>query len=281
MITDEVVVSDDSEVVSSVSVTVDVSVALSDVETVVSSVVIVSVVASDVVSSVDTEVDVVVSVSVIVVVDSVVIVLGGMFSGFMSVNQSAAIGAFLAAVIMGVNMAIHHSFSWKEYWCRFKDAMWTTIKTFAMTFLLIIGASVFCKFLTISNIPMRLAAYIGGLNVSKYTIIIIMTMVYLFLGMIMDELPMIMLTVPIFWPIVSELGFSAIWFGIYVILAMELGAIAPPVGLNCFIISGIAKDVPLPEIYKGAVPFMLTIFVGIALLLIFPDIALVLPNLMK
>ena len=208
-------------------------------------------------------------------------VLGGMFSGFMSVNQSAAIGAFLAAVIMGVNMAVQHEFTWKEYWLRFKDAMWTTIQTFAMTFLIIIGASVFCKFLTITNIPMQLANYIGSLNVSKYVIIALMTVVYLFLGMIMDELPMIMLTVPIFWPIAQELGFSAIWFGIYIIMSMELGAISPPVGLNCFIISGVAKDVPLSQIYKGALPFMLTIFVGIALMLIFPNIALILPNLMK
>jgi hypothetical protein len=93
-----------------------------------------------------------------------------------------------------------------------------------------------------------------------------MTLVYLFLGMIMDELPMIMLTVPIFWPIAQALGFDVVWFGIYIILSMELGAISPPVGLNCFIISGVAKDVPLSTIYKGALPFMLTIFVGIALL---------------
>ena len=209
------------------------------------------------------------------------VVLGGMFTGFFSVNQSAAIGAFLALIIMVVNMLIHAEFSLKEFWRRFSTAMWTTIQTFAMTFLIIIGASMFCKFLTITQIPMKLAAYIGGLNVSKYVIIALMTLVYLFLGMIMDELPMIMLTVPIFWPVAQALGFDVIWFGIYIILSMELGAISPPVGLNCFIISGVAKDVPLATIYKGALPFMLTIFVGIALLAAFPDIALILPNLMK
>lgn len=207
------------------------------------------------------------------------VVLGGMFTGVFSVNQSAAIGAFLAMIIMAVNLAKNHSF--KGFWSRFSAAMWTTIQTFAMTFLIIIGASMFCKFLTITQIPMKLAAFIGGLNVSKYVIIALMTLVYLFLGMIMDELPMIMLTVPIFWPIAQELGFDVIWFGIYIILSMELGAISPPVGLNCFIISGVAKDVPLATIYKGALPFMLTIFVGIALLAVFPDIALLLPNLMK
>ena len=108
-----------------------------------------------------------------------------------------------------------------------------------------------------------------------------MTIVYLFLGMIMDELPMIMLTVPIFWPIVRELGFDVIWFGIYIILSMELGAISPPVGLNCFIISGVAKDVPLATIYRGAIPFMFTIFLGIAIITLFPQLVLWLPNLMK
>ena len=208
------------------------------------------------------------------------VVLGGMFSGWFSVNQAAAIGAFLALIIMVVNMLLTRTFTWKNFWNKFQNAMWTTIQTFAMTFLIIIGASLFCKFLTITQIPMKLAAYIGGLNVSRYVIIALMTLVYLFLGMIMDELPMIMLTVPIFWPIAQELGFDVIWFGIYIILAMELGAISPPVGLNCFIISGVAKDVPLSTIYKGALPFMLTIFVGIALLAAFPQIALFLPNLM-
>ncbi len=209
------------------------------------------------------------------------VVLGGMFSGAFSVNQASAIGAFLAAILMVVNMAVNSGLSWKAFWAKFSDAMWTTIQTFAMTFLIIIGASVFCKFLTLTQIPMQLANFIGSLNVSRYIIILLMTVVYLFLGMIMDELPMIMLTVPIFLPIAVELGFDPIWFGIYVILAMELGAVSPPVGLNCFIISGVAKDVPLGEIYKGALPFMLTIFIGIALITVFPSIVLVLPNLMN
>ena len=209
------------------------------------------------------------------------VVLGGMFSGAFSVNQASAIGAFLAAILMVINMAVNSGLSWKAFWAKFSDAMWTTIQTFAMTFLIIIGASVFCKFLTLTQIPMQLANFIGSLNVSRYIIIVLMTVVYLFLGMIMDELPMIMLTVPIFLPIAVELGFDPIWFGIYVILAMELGAVSPPVGLNCFIISGVAKDVPLGEIYKGALPFMLTIFIGIAFITIFPSIVLVLPNLMN
>jgi tripartite ATP-independent transporter DctM subunit len=208
------------------------------------------------------------------------VVLGGMFTGFFSVNQSAAVGAFLAFIIMVINMAIHSELKWKAFWTKFKAAMWDSITTFAMTFLIIIGASLFCKFLTISQLPLTLANYIGGLNVSKYAILALMMLVYIFLGMIMDELPMIMLTVPIFLPIINNLGIDVIWFGIFIILTMEMGAITPPVGLNCFIISGVAKDIPLATIYRGVIPFTATIIVGVILLCIFPQIVLFLPGLM-
>ncbi|MDR0491638.1 MAG: TRAP transporter large permease [Oscillospiraceae bacterium] len=208
------------------------------------------------------------------------VVLGGMFTGIFSVNQSAAIGAFLAFILMVINLAIHNELKWAKFWTCFKSAMWDSITTFAMTFLIIIGASLFCKFLTISQLPMSLANYIGTLSISKYAIIALMMVVYIFLGMIMDELPMIMLTVPIFLPIIDKLGIDVIWFGVFIILTMEMGAITPPVGLNCFIISGVAKDIPLSTIYKGVIPFTFAIIVGVILLCLFPQIALFLPGLM-
>jgi TRAP-type C4-dicarboxylate transport system permease large subunit len=150
-----------------------------------------------------------------------------------------------------------------------------------MTFLILIGASVFAGFLTITKIPMLLANAISGANLPFFVVLAMMTLVYIILGMIMDELPMIMLTVPIFLPIIESYGYSFIWFGIYIILVMELGAIAPPVGLNCFIIQGVSKNIPLGTIYKGALPFVATILVGIIIITIFPQIVLVLPGLMK
>lgn len=209
------------------------------------------------------------------------IVLGGMFTGFFSVNQSAAVGAFLAFMIMVIMMILRHEFSWKGVWEKTKRAVWTTIRTFSMTYLIIIGASLFCKFLAVTQLPMTVANFIADLDVSVYVIIALMTFVYLILGMIMDELPMIMLTVPIFWPIVDALGFDVLWFGIYIILTMALGAIAPPVGLNCFIISGVAKDIPLSTIYRGALPFVISILVAIAIITVWPGIVTVLPNLMS
>ena len=195
-----------------------------------------------------------------------------MFSGFFSVNQAAAVGAFLALLLCVVNRTLS--------WGTFKAAMTDTVKTFAMMFLIVIGASVFASFLAVTKMPLALADGLQSMDVSFGVVLIIMTIIYIILGMLMDELPMIMLTVPIFLPIVQSYGVDFIWFGIYIILVMELGAIAPPVGLNCFIIQGIAKDIPLSTIYKGALPFVITILVGIILIYLFPQIVLVLPNLL-
>jgi len=200
------------------------------------------------------------------------IVLGGMFSGFFSVNQSAAVGALCSILLCAANHKLN--------WTTFKAAMVETVRTFSMTFLILIGATVFCAFLSITKIPIKLADAIAAMNVPFWVVIIFMTIIYMFLGMIMDELPMILLTVPIFLPIVEAYGWSFIWFGVYVVMCMELGAISPPVGLNCFIIQGISKDIPLTTVYKGALPFMLTIFVGIAVLYLVPGLATWLPSLM-
>ena len=200
-------------------------------------------------------------------------VLGGMFSGFFSVNQSAAVGAFLAILLTAVNR--------KLSWQTFKAALKDTVTTFAMTFLILIGASVFATFLSITKIPMLLAGAITSANLPFAVVLLLMTVVYIILGMIMDELPMIMLTVPIFLPIIQSYGYDFIWFGIYIILVMELGAIAPPVGLNCFIIQGVSKDIPLGTIYRGAIPFVATILVGVILITVFPQIVLWLPSLLQ
>jgi tripartite ATP-independent transporter DctM subunit len=199
------------------------------------------------------------------------VVLGGLFAGIFTVNQASAVGVALAMLIT----VIRKRMTWEV----FKRAVSSTVKTAAMTFLILIGAAVFCNFLAITGLPAKLASAIAGMNVSKYLIILIMTLIYLFLGCIMDELPMIMLTVPIFLPIVTQLGFDPIWFGIYVVMVMELGAITPPVGLNCFVISGVARDVSLGTIYRGCIPFCITILVAIGVVTAIPDIALVLPRL--
>jgi len=199
------------------------------------------------------------------------VVLGGMFSGFFTVNQSSAIGAALAFGIAVVRR--------KMNWNMFKYVISTSVRTSAMTFLIIVGASVFCTFLTITGLPDMLADLVAGLQVSKYIIILIITLIFMVLGMMMDELPMIFITVPIFLPIVEALGFNPIWFGVFLVLNMEMGCISPPVGLTCFVISGVAKDVSLGTIFRGAVPFMITIFIAIAIITVFPGICTFLPDI--
>jgi tripartite ATP-independent transporter DctM subunit len=199
------------------------------------------------------------------------IVLGGMFSGLFTVNQASALGALTTAIIT----IVKGRFNWKT----FVHVMTRSVQTSAMTFLIIIGAAVFCTFLNITGFPQQLASLISGMNVSAYVVLLLMTVFYLILGAIMDELPMLMMTVPIFLPIITGLGFSPIWFGVYVVLCMEMGAIAPPVGLACFILAGIAKDVSLGTIYRGAVPYIITILVMIAIITFLPGLCTFLPDL--
>ena len=200
------------------------------------------------------------------------IVLGGMFSGLFTVNQASALGALTAAVIL----AIKGGFNWKS----FTQIMAKTVQTTAMTFLIIIGAAVFCIFLNITGFPTQLASIISGMGVSPFIVLFMMTIIYLILGAIMDELPMLIMTVPIFLPIVLTIGFDPIWFGVYVMLCMAMGAIAPPVGLACFVLAGVVKDVPLATIYRGAVPYLITLLVAIAIIALIPGLCTFLPNIL-
>lgn len=201
------------------------------------------------------------------------VVLGGMFSGFFTINEAAAFGAFGGLLIM----IIRKKFTWKS----FKAVMKDSVKTTAMCYLILIGADLFGRFLVISQLPLNLASFIGTLAVSKYLIMAVIVVIYAVMGCFMDALPMITLTVPIFLPIVTQLGFDPIWFGVLCIMVMMLGLVTPPVGLNCYVISGVAKDVPLSQIFKGSFPFFPALSLSIVLIIIFPQIVLWLPNLLR
>jgi tripartite ATP-independent transporter DctM subunit len=196
-----------------------------------------------------------------------------MFSGIFTINEAAAGGAFLALLIA----LIRRRLGWKIFTSIMKDS----IKTTSMVFLVLIGAVIFGNFLAITRLPMLLAAFIASLAVSKYIILTLIIVIYGMLGCFMDALPMIMLTVPIFLPIILELGFNPIWFGVVIILVMQLGCITPPVGLSCYVVSGIARDIPLSTIFRGAIPFCFGILATIALITAFPGLATWLPGLMR
>ena len=150
-----------------------------------------------------------------------------------------------------------------------------------MIFIVIIGAMIFNIFLARAKLPFLLAEMIVGLGVSKYAILAIILILYLILGCIMEAYSMIVLTVPILFPVITELGFDPIWYGVLMVIIIEAGMITPPVGLNVFVLRGVAKDVPVGSVFLGALPFVLAMAVGIVILIIFPQIALFLPYSMK
>lgn len=195
-----------------------------------------------------------------------------MFSGIFTINEAAAAGCFLAMIIF----IAKGKFNWKS----FSTVMWDSVKTTAMTYLIVIGAMVFGSFLSITRMPMTLAAVIESWDVSRYLILLAIVVIYLILGCFMDALPMVMLTVPIFLPIVTSLDFDPIWFGVIIIIVMMMGFITPPVGMNCYVLSGIVRDVPLGTIFAGSVPYLLALFIGAIIVTIFPQLALWLPNLL-
>jgi len=194
-----------------------------------------------------------------------------MFSGIFTINEAAAAGCLLSVIIF----IAKGKFTWKS----FAKVMWDSAKTTAMTYLIVIGAMVFSAFLSITKMPMSLAAVIEGWQVSRYLILAAIILVYLILGCFMDALPMVMLTVPIFLPIITGLGFDPIWFGVIIIVVMMMGFITPPVGMNCYVLSGIVKDVPLSTIFRGSVPYLAALVVGAVILTAFPQIALWIPSL--
>jgi tripartite ATP-independent transporter DctM subunit len=201
-----------------------------------------------------------------------VAVIGGMFSGVFTANEAAAVGAFLGLLFM----VVRRRFTLKT----FISCTLETCKSVAMVFSMMLGAFVFGYFLTLTRLPQNLANFVSELNVSRYVVIMIIILVYAFLGCIMDALATILLTVPIFLPVVVNLDFNLIWFGVIVVMLMMMGSITPPIGMNVFVIAGIAKDVPLAKTFRGVVPFCFAIFSVILVVLFFPALSLWLPNLL-
>jgi len=201
------------------------------------------------------------------------LVLGGIYLGWFSVTEAAAVGAF-AAFVIGLALK-------RLSWQNFKEALLDTVKTSAMIFLIIAGALIFGYFLTVTGVSHAIADLIMGLAVSKYIIVMIIVVIYLILGCMMDGISMILITVPIFFPLVQSLGFDPIWFGIIIVIVVEASLITPPVGLNVFVIKGVAKDVPMYTIFRGVIPFLLADVLLLALLFLWPQIALFLPSTMR
>ena len=201
------------------------------------------------------------------------LVMGGIFWGFFTPTEAAATGAFLTLFIALVRGQLS--------WHGFAEAIADTTKISCMIMVIVTGATIFGHFMAITRIPYELAEQVGSLPLPRHAIMGMIILVYLVGGCFMDALAMIMLTIPIFFPVVQTLGFDPIWFGVVIVLITEMGVITPPVGVNVYVVYGVAKDVPLEKIFKGVFPMLLALLVCNVILILFPQIALFLPSLMK
>lgn len=206
------------------------------------------------------------------IVGVILLTIGGIYGGFFSPVEASAVGAGIVIVI-GI---VQRSLSLKQFWEAAKDSVTTT----ATVMLILIAAHLLNPFIALSHIPSAVGEFIIGFGLGKIGTLILILSIYLILGCFLEGFAMLVLTLPIFFPIILELGIDPIWFGVLVVLALEMGLISPPVGLNVFIVKSVAPKVPLADIFRGVVPFWGMMVLAIGILIAFPQISLILPNTM-
>ena len=206
------------------------------------------------------------------------LVVGGLYSGWFTPTEAASVGALATGAL-----------AWSRGgmgWRGLADSLTGTAMTSGMVFLILLGADLLTVFLALTGLPRGLARWAAETPLPPYTILVGMLLIYLVLGCIMDSLSMILVTVPIFLPVVLGLDFGlppeelALWFGILALIVVEVGLITPPVGLNVFVIHGLSRDVPLTTVYRGVLPFLAADLVRVGLLLAFPGLTLALVRLL-
>lgn len=201
-----------------------------------------------------------------------VAVIGGIYGGIFTPTEAAAVGASATGLLALLKGGLAKS-GWRE-------VLLGTAQTTAMIFLILLGAEVYSAFLALTRMPMEAASWITAAELSPYLVITVILLFYLLLGCVMDSLSMILLTIPILFPIVSGLDFglgpeeTAVWFGVLAVIVVELGLITPPVGLNVFVINAMARDVPMLETFRGVLPFLIAEVLRVGLLVAFPGIVL-------
>jgi tripartite ATP-independent transporter DctM subunit len=198
--------------------------------------------------------------------------MGGIYFGVFTPTESAGIGAtgaFLFALW-------RHSLTLKVL----AEVLLETARTTVAMFMLLIGAILFSNFLNVSGMPGALAEWVSGLDVPPVAVIFAIVAIYVLLGCLLESISMMLLTVPVFFPIVQGLGYDLIWFGVLVVIVIEIGLITPPIGLNIFMLHSMQPDVPMSAIFRGVVPFLLADTVRVTLFVTIPATVLFLPNLM-
>ncbi len=201
-----------------------------------------------------------------------VLSIGGIYAGVFTPVEASAIGAGLVILIALATGALTLK--------TFTGAVLETVQTSAMLYMIVIGANVLNPLLAVTKLPAAFSDLLTVLGFGPYGTLFLILMCYVVLGMFLDGLAMLVITLPIFFPIVLQQGFDPIWFGVVAVIVIEMGMITPPVGLNVFVIRSVARDVPMATIFKGVAPFLLAMILCLLLIICFPQIALLLPNSM-
>jgi tripartite ATP-independent transporter DctM subunit len=202
-----------------------------------------------------------------------VFVIGSIYGGLATATEAAgmgAVGAFLIGIARG-----------RLSPADIRRSLLEATRTTAAVFTILIGAVLFGYFLTVTQTPQKITAFLTGLGLGPYGVLVLLMLLYLVLGCLMDALSMVILTVPIIYPVIISLGFDPIWFGVIIVMTVELGLIHPPVGMNIFVIKSVIEDVKISTIFYGVLPFIVTDLLRLVILIVFPSIALFLPSQMK
>ncbi len=200
-------------------------------------------------------------------------VMGGIYGGLFTATEGAGMGAFGAMVIAVARRAL----SWKALF----QALVESARTTSMLFLILIGALMFAEFINIGTMPNDLVAFVRRFEIHPVAVVAAICIIYVLLGTAMEELSMVLLTIPVFLPVILQLGFDPIWFGILIVVVVEIGLISPPVGMNLFVLKTMLPQVSQGTVFRGVLPFMVADVVRMALLIAFPAISLYLPSLMR
>ena len=200
----------------------------------------------------------------------ILLVIGGLFLGWFTPTEAASVGCVSALLLCWFRGALS--------WSTLRGAMIATLKTAGMIYVVIIGAILFASFISVTGVTDQMAAFVLSIDAGPVATVIVMALVLLVLGSFLDGLALMLLATPIFLPIAEGLGLSPIWFGIFLVRTMEIGFVHPPLGLNIYVIQGVAKDISVGRIFRGVIPFLGADFVHLTLLIVFPAIVLWLPQ---
>lgn len=213
------------------------------------------------------------SIAVLDVLALFIVAVGGLLYGFFTPTQTGGVGA-AGALLIGL---LRRELTWKSFVQNTLEA----VRTSVMILTIIACASVFGKFMTVARIPFAVSDWVASLSVPHYVTMCVIIAIYILGGCFIDAIPLIILTIPILYPIVLSLGYDPIWFGVMIVLVTCMGVITPPVGVNVYVIKGIARDVPLNTIFKGIFPFLAAMIVTAIILMLFPSLATILPSLVE